>query len=134
MVGLAVWIVAFVIVAAAAVVVIMLIIGVLSTKTGRDILKVCGLVVMLVVAYLIYANNHQPKEQVSQPSTDTRGYPLAYSTNFRSACIKNSGTYTSCSCAINLLQVNYTYPQALQFESDRKLPDALLTQISQTCK
>jgi len=137
MVSAAIWIVSFIVVITFVGIVLMLILGALTTQTGRNIAKVIGFIGLAALTYGVYEYNHLPKTTASQSETsseyDTAGFSNAYKTNFKNSCLATSNNNEqSCECALQVVQTHYTYSQVETFERTG-YPSSFTDTIKSTC-
>lgn len=60
-------------------------------------------------------------------------YTTEFQTNFVNSCVNHGGDYSTCGCAYQQLQDNYTYEQAVDIDSSGAVPQQLTSLISQNC-
>jgi len=92
-------------------------------------------VIGIVVAFVVTRPQTITPTTSTETYLDTRdlmGYPVEYRNNFLGACVNNGGTNVRCECSLNVVQLAYSYPEAVEYEKTG-YPTDLVSKIRNQC-
>lgn len=62
-------------------------------------------------------NNQAVRQSSADESRDVWGYPISFEGEFMNGCMSQGAGASKCSCAYRLVEEEYAYPEALQYEN-----------------